>query len=76
MEEKDTEYTREYKEFCLEFWQCVKLSAVHFENVEKKTLESAAAGGCMIKTSHILVVNVCITAAGAVDINIQGGERA
>ena len=43
MEEKNTEYTREYKEFCREFWQCVGLSAVQFENVERKTLESAAA---------------------------------
>ena len=43
MSRGDTEYTKEYMDFCREFWECVQLPAVRFENVERKTLESAAA---------------------------------
>ena len=42
MEDRNTEYTKEYMEFCREFWECVQLPAVRFENVERKILESAA----------------------------------
>jgi len=42
MEEKNMEYTKEYKEFCKDFWYCTQLSSIKFCYLEKEMLESAA----------------------------------
>ncbi|MBQ6364722.1 MAG: hypothetical protein IJI62_12050 [Lachnospiraceae bacterium] len=42
MEDKNTEYTKEYIEFCKDFWFCVQLSYIAFCRMEEEMLESAA----------------------------------
>lgn len=42
MEEKNNEYTKEYRDFCREFWHCVQLSYLEFCYMEEEILESAA----------------------------------